>query len=266
MHHDHLEAIRFIQDLALRLTKEDVSSVDVSVHPPFTDLRSVQTVVEDRQIPVALGAQNCHSQDRGAFTGEVSAPMLARLGVVYVIVGHSERRQLFGETDNEVAAKLRAVLASAMTPILCVGETEVERQSGMTEERLAHQATAALSGLDGAAVGDLVVAYEPIWAIGTGQTATAEDAQEACAHLRRVIEEIAGAEPARSVHIQYGGSVNAENTADLVAQPDVDGVLVGGASLDAGSFAAIVGAAAKEAAASRTPRRAASRPGGVPPR
>jgi triosephosphate isomerase (TIM) len=244
MHHDHLQSIRTVQDLGLRLGAADVAWLDVSVHPSFTSLRSVQTVIEDRAIPVALGAQHCYHEDQGAFTGEVSPPMLARLGVSLVIVGHSERRQFFAETDEVVAATLRAVIRHAMTPILCVGETEEEREDGETDARLSAQTTAALKGLPGDQVGALVIAYEPIWAIGTGRTATAEDAQAACAHIRAVVGELAGAEAAGSVRIQYGGSVRPENAAELLGQPDVDGALVGGASLDAATFAAIVQATA----------------------
>jgi triosephosphate isomerase (TIM) len=240
MHNDHLQSIRTIQDLGLRLTPADVGPLDVSVHPPFTDLRSVQTVLEDRAIPVALGAQHCFSEDAGAFTGEVAPPMLARLGVTYVIVGHSERRQLFGQTDEQVAATLRAVLRHAMTPIVCVGETAEERESDETETRLSTQTTAALKGLPPAETAGLVLAYEPIWAIGTGVTATGTDAQLACAHIRAVVGELAGEEAAQAVRIQYGGSVRPENTVELMNQRDIDGLLVGGASLDAAAFAAIV--------------------------
>ena len=244
MHHDHLQAIRTVQDLGLRLGPADVAALDVSVHPPFTDLRSVQTVIEDRAIPVALGAQHCFSEDEGAFTGEVSPPMLQRLGVRYVIAGHSERRQIFGQTDDEVAATLRAVIKHGMTPIVCIGETEEERLEGATEDRLTAQATAALKGLLSQQIAALVVAYEPIWAIGTGRTATPEDAEAACAHIRGVVAGLSDDEAATAVRIQYGGSVKPDNTAELMAQPDVDGLLVGGASLEASSFAAIVKAAA----------------------
>jgi triosephosphate isomerase len=243
MHHDHLQSIRTVQDLGLRLTASDVGPLDVSVHPPFTDLRSVQTVIEDRAIPVSLGAQHCYSEDQGAFTGEVAPPMLARLGVVYVIVGHSERRQLFGQSDVQVAETLRAVLRHGMTPIVCVGESAQEREDGDTDERLAAQTTAALAGLPAEQVAGLVLAYEPIWAIGTGVTATGDDAQQACAHLRKLVGGIAGGEAAGSVRIQYGGSVRPDNTAELLGQRDVDGLLVGGASLDAPTFAAIIKAA-----------------------
>jgi triosephosphate isomerase len=240
MHNDHLQSIRTIQDLGLRLTPADVGPLDVSVHPPFTDLRSVQTVLEDRAIPVALGAQHCFSEDAGAFTGEVAPPMLARLGVTFVIVGHSERRQLFGQSDEQVAATLRAVLRHAMTPIVCVGETAEEREGDETEARLSAQTTAALKGLPPAETAGLVLAYEPIWAIGTGVTATGTDAQQACAHIRAVVGEVAGEEAAQAVRIQYGGSVRPENTLELMNQRDIDGLLVGGASLDAAAFAAIV--------------------------
>ena len=250
MNHDHLQAIRTVQDLGLRLTSADLDALDVSVHPPFTDLRSVQTVLEDRGIGVSLGAQHCHGEDSGAFTGEVSAPMLARLGVVYVIVGHSERRQLFGQSDAQVAAALRAVLRSAMTPIVCVGETGQERAEGATKQRLTTQTTSALADLPQQTIASLIVAYEPIWAIGTGLTATAEDAEEACSHIRGVVEGLAGNEAAMGVRIQYGGSVRPDNTAELVREPDVDGLLVGGASLEAASFAAIVQNAAAALGAS----------------
>jgi triosephosphate isomerase len=247
MHHDHVQAIRTVQDLGLRLSSLDVGGLDVSVHPPFTDLRSVQTVIEDRGVPVALGAQHCNSKDEGALTGEVSPPMLAKLGVRYVIVGHSERRALFGQTDEEVAATLRAVLHHGMTPIVCVGETEHEREEGVTEDRLEAQTKAALGGLPAQHVASLVIAYEPIWAIGTGRTAGAEDAQAACAHIRAVVGGLSDPETAAAVRIQYGGSVRPDNTAELMSQPDVDGLLVGGASLEAASFAAIVRAAGAEA-------------------
>jgi triosephosphate isomerase len=244
MHHDHLQSIRTVQDLGLRLTAADVGPLDVSVHPPFTDLRSVQTVLEDRAIPVALGAQHCFSEDEGPFTGEVAPPMLARLGVTYVIVGHSERRQIFGQTDEQVAATLRAVLRHAMTPIVCVGETADEREAGETDECLESQTTAALKGLPATQTAGLVLAYEPIWAIGTGVTATGADAQQACSHIRAVVAGLAGDESAQAIRIQYGGSVRPDNTVELVGQRDIDGLLVGGASLDGASFAAIVREAA----------------------
>ena len=247
MHHDHVQAIRTVQELGMRLSGMDLSALDISVHPPFTDLRSVQTVIEDRLVPVALGAQHCNSQDEGAFTGEVSPPMLARLGVRYVIVGHSERRALYGQTDEVVAATLRAVLRHGMTPVVCVGETEEEREQGVTEVRLEAQIKAALGGLPAQHVAALVVAYEPIWAIGTGRTAGATDAQAACAHIRGVVARLTDPDTAAALRIQYGGSVRADNTAELMSQRDVDGLLVGGASLEAASFAAIVRSAGEGA-------------------
>jgi triosephosphate isomerase (TIM) len=200
----------------------------------------VQSLVEGESIPVALGAQHCNDHDRGAFTGEVSPQMLARLGVRYVIVGHSERRQYFGMTDEVVAATLRAVLRHEMTPILCVGETEEERAAGRTEARLSAQLEAALRGLDATNVGAMVVAYEPIWAIGTGNPATAVDAEDACLFIRQGVGELAGTDASTSIRVQYGGSVNPENAPGLMAEPDVDGLLVGGASLDAAGFLEIV--------------------------
>lgn len=243
MHQDHFEAIHLIRDLGLRLKPADVARTDVSVHPPFTDLRSAQTVLEAEEIPVALGAQDLHWEDKGAFTGEVSPVMLKKLNVSYVIVGHSERRQLFGETDESVAAKLGAVLRHGMTPICCVGETADEREAGLTNERLDSQVRGALASRKGEEVAGMVLAYEPIWAIGTGTAATPEDAQEACAFVRGVVKELSGDEAASSVRIQYGGSVKPENAGEIVSRADVDGLLVGGASLEAATFVEVVRAA-----------------------
>jgi triosephosphate isomerase len=240
MHHDHIEALHTVRDLGLRLKPDDIAHVDVSLHPPFTDLRTVQTLLEGESIPVALGAQHCNDHDRGAFTGEVSPQMLARLGVRYVLVGHSERRQYFAMTDDLVSATLRAVLRHQMTPILCVGETEDERAAGQTEARLRSQLDAALHGVDPSQIAGMVVAYEPVWAIGTGKAATAVDAEDACLFVRETLGALAGPEAAQSVRVQYGGSVNPQNAAELMAEPDVDGLLVGGASLDAATFLEIV--------------------------
>ena len=240
MHKNHFEAIQTVQKLSYALTKDDYEDVDVSVHPPFTDLRSVQTVLEADNIPIALGAQHCHWEDTGAFTGEVSPPMLAKLNVKLVIVGHSERRELFGEQDVHVNRKLRAILASGMTPILCCGETLEEREAGTTESKVTGQVLAGLDGVSAEQVAGLVIAYEPIWAIGTGRTATAEDAQAVCATIRGVVGEKYGEAAAAAVRIQYGGSVKPSNAAELMGQPDIDGALVGGASLDADDFARIV--------------------------
>ena len=240
MHHNHFEAISTVQKLAYIPTNDDYEAVDVSVHPPFTDLRSVQTVLEADEIPVALGAQHCHWEDKGAFTGEVSPAFLAKLNVTYVIVGHSERRELFGETDEMVNVKAKAILKLGMTPIICCGETLEEREAGSTDEKVAGQVRAGLAGITPEQIGGLVIAYEPIWAIGTGRTASAEDAQAVCSLVRATVSEVAGRDAAESVRIQYGGSVKGSNAVELMAQPDIDGALVGGASLVAEDFAAIV--------------------------
>ncbi len=240
MNHNHLDAIQVVQKLSYKLESADYDAVDVSIHPPFIGLRSVQTVLDADRIPIALGAQNCHWEEKGAFTGEVSAPMLAKLNVDYVIVGHSERRELFGETDADVRRKLEAVQANAMTPIVCVGETDEEREAGSTETKVSGQVEAALTGLPAETVSGLVVAYEPIWAIGTGKTATPDDAQATCGLIRKVVGSLFDQSVADAVRIQYGGSVKGSNTAELMAQPDIDGALVGGASLDPDEFARIV--------------------------
>jgi triosephosphate isomerase len=245
MNLDHLEALHAVRDLGLRLPSVDAARLDVSVHPPFTDLRTVQSVIEPEGIPVALGAQNCAPEDAGAFTGEVSPVMLSRLHVEYVIVGHSERRRLFGEPDEVVAAKVRAVLRHGMTPICCVGEDLDEREQGVTRDRLATQLEAVLDGLGAEAVAGMVVAYEPIWAIGGGVAAEPDDAQEACRWIREIVAACSGAEAAGGIRIQYGGSVAEENAGPLVAGPDVDGLLVGGASLSGATFTAVIGAAAQ---------------------
>jgi triosephosphate isomerase len=240
MHHNHFEAISTVQKLAYLLHKDDYEVVDVSVHPPFTDLRSVQTVLEADEIPIALGAQHCHWEEKGAFTGEISPAFLAKLNVTYVITGHSERRELFGETDEMVNTKAKAILKWGMTPIICCGETLEEREAGGTDQKVAGQVRAALAGLKPEQVAGLVIAYEPIWAIGTGRTASAEDAQTVCALVRATVAEVAGAEAADAVRIQYGGSVKPSNAVELMGQPDIDGALVGGASLVADDFAGIV--------------------------
>ncbi len=236
----HLDAIAVVQKLAFILDKRGVRQADVSIHPPFTALRSVQTVLEADDTPIALGAQDVFWEPRGAYTGEISPSMLAKLNVAYVIVGHSERRQYFFETDEAVNKKVAAVLGAGMTPIMCVGETLEEREAGATEGKCLQQLRRGLAGLSAETVGGLVVAYEPIWAIGTGRTATPDDAQSVCALLRGAVEVEFGALAAGSVRIQYGGSVQPANIAALVAQPDIDGALVGGASLDSDEFGRIV--------------------------
>ena len=239
MHLNHFEAIHLVQKLSYLLPKDTFERVDVSVHPPFTDIRSVQTVIESDSLGLVLGAQNCHPEEKGAFTGEVSPSFLAKLGVQLVICGHSERRQLFGETDEFVAAKVAAVIKFGMTPIVCVGETRDERETGTTLERVSSQVRGSLKGRSRDDVSSLVIAYEPIWAIGTGLTATATDAQEVCHAIRAVVRSDWGADAATAVRIQYGGSVKAGNVAELMAQADIDGALVGGASIDPDEFARI---------------------------
>ncbi len=240
MHHNHFEALQMVQTLSYELEKEDYEAVDVSVHPPFTDIRTVQTTLDADRVPILLGAQHCHFEDKGAFTGEVAPSMLAKLGVQLVIVGHSERREVFGESDEMINAKVRAILGQQMTPILCVGETLDEREAGDAESKVEGQLQAGLAGVARDKVASMVIAYEPIWAIGTGKTATPEDAQAMCAHVRSCVAAIAGDGAAASVRVQYGGSVKPANAAELMAQPDIDGALVGGASLEADSFARIV--------------------------
>jgi triosephosphate isomerase len=240
MHHNHFEAIQTVQKLAYLLHKDDYATTDVSVHPPFTDLRSVQTVLEADDIPIAIGAQHCYIEEKGAFTGEVSPAMLAKLNVAYVIAGHSERREIFGETDELVNQKVTAILKFGMTPILCCGETLDEREAGEAESKVQGQVRAGLAGVSAEQVGGLVIAYEPIWAIGTGKTATAEDAQAMCKVVRDTVAEVAGPDAASAVRVQYGGSVKPANAAELMGQPDIDGALVGGASLVPEDFAGIV--------------------------
>ena len=240
MHHNHLEAIRLVQKLSYALKDEDYARVDVSVHPTFTSLRAIQTLLDADNIPIALGAQNCHWEEKGAFTGEISPAMLAKLDVRYVIVGHSERREIFGESDEWVNKKVKSVLAHDMTPIVCVGETLEEREAGSTEAKVSGQVRAGLEGVTKEQVAGLVIAYEPIWAIGTGRNATPDDAQGTIATIRGVVKDAFGAAAAGAVRIQYGGSVKPSNAAELLGQPDIDGALVGGASLEADDFAAIV--------------------------
>ena len=240
MNLNHWETVATLDKLRYLLSAADLADVDVSVHPPFTDIRSAQTFLESEKADIALGAQNCHWQDKGAFTGEVSPVFLAKLNVRYVIVGHSERRELFGETDEVVNRKLAAVLAQAMTPILCVGETLAEREADQAQAKVTGQVQAGLAGIDAAQVRDLVIAYEPIWAIGTGRTATAADAQAVCGWIRSTVAELSGSDAAAGVRIQYGGSVKGDNAPELMSQPDIDGALVGGASIDPEEFARIV--------------------------
>ena len=239
MHHNHFEAIQTIQRLAYALSSSDYENVDVSLHVPFTDLRSLQTVIEVDEIPISLGAQHSHWEDKGAFTGEVSPEMLAKLNVSFVLVGHSERRHIFGETDEDINKKVRAVISKEMIPILCVGETIDEREGDQTLEVVERQLEKGLSGLKTSDVASMVIAYEPVWAIGTGKNATPEDAQEVCKAIRAKVDAV-WKSASEEVRIQYGGSVKGVNAPDLMKQADVDGLLVGGASLDPDEFSRII--------------------------
>ncbi len=238
MHKTEAQAEDYIQALLPRVSS--VSGVDIAICVPFTDLRAM--VDSARGSRVEVYAQNMHHEPEGAFTGEISAPMLSELDIAGVVLGHSERRELFGETDRALASKVPAALAAGLTPILCVGETETEREAGDTERKLRHQIGENLAGVPEQQLAEVVIAYEPIWAIGTGLVATLEQAQDAIAFVRALV---AGRAPevAERVRVLYGGSVKAENAAELLALPDVDGALVGGASLEADTFAAIVEAA-----------------------
>jgi triosephosphate isomerase len=239
MHHDHLVAIQVVQKLSYLLETEDFEATDVVLCPPFTDLRTLQTLIEADQLEFGLGAQNCHFEDSGAFTGEVSPVMLAKLNVDYVILGHSERRQLFGETDELVNKKVKAVLKHGMRPIVCVGETLEEREAGITAERVSGQTRGAFAGVTSSQAEHCVVAYEPIWAIGTGRNATPDDANDTIGVIRGGLRDLYGP-TADAMRIQYGGSVKPGNIGELMAMPEIDGALVGGASLDPDDFARLV--------------------------
>lgn len=231
------ESEGFLETFLLELGDE--KRVDVVIVPPFTAIPNVSEILEDVQ-NVKLGAQNMHWEKPGAYTGEICAPMLRELFVRYVVLGHSERRTYFGETDEIVNKKTKAVLAATMTPIVCIGETLEERDSGQVEAVLERQLRGSLADLTPSELEDVVLAYEPVWAIGTGRTATPEQAQEAHAFIRKVLTSMSDAATAGKVRIQYGGSVKPANTTELMAQPDIDGALVGGASLDPRGFAEIV--------------------------
>jgi triosephosphate isomerase len=238
MHKTVADAEMFIGGLLPRVST--ASGVELAICPPYTALGAM--VDSTRGSQVAVWAQNMHHDDSGAYTGEISAPMLVELDVTGVILGHSERRQLFGETDRALALKVPSALAADLQVVLCVGETEEERENGDTERKLRHQVQEGLSRVDEARLGDIVIAYEPIWAIGTGKVATAEQAQEAIAFVRALVAD-RSREQAKRTRILYGGSVKPDNAAELLGCPDIDGALVGGASLDAEAFAAIVDAA-----------------------
>ena len=244
MNLNHLEAIALVQKFAFALPEKYYKKVDVAVLPPFTHIRSIQTMIDGDELLVVHGAQDLSPKDSGAYTGDVCGPMLAKLGCKYVIVGHSERREIHGEDDALVNAKVRAALRNGITPILCVGEgLEVREQNGHVVHCTA-QLDAALARVPAEQVAGLVVAYEPVWAIGTGRVATPADAQEVCAALRARVARRHDEPTAESLRILYGGSVKSGNIGELVAEPDVDGALVGGASLDADEFAKLCAIAA----------------------
>lgn len=240
MNATHLEAIQMTQKLHYRLASEDYERVQVVVAPPFTALRSIQTVIEADHMAIRLGAQNVDYHESGAFTGEISAPMLAKLAVSFVIVGHSERRSIFDETDEIVAKKTAAVLSAEMLPIVCVGESLEQREEGATTEVLTSQLMGSLKGVGSDDVARLVIAYEPVWAIGTGRNADPDDAGETIASIRDVVTGEWGSDAGQAVRLLYGGSVNPGNITSFMAKKHIDGALVGGASLDPDTFASIV--------------------------
>jgi len=236
MNLNHLEAIALVQKLAFSLQSKELEEVEVAVLPPFTDIRSVQTLINGDKLALVYGAQDLSVHDAGAYTGEVSGAMLAKLGCTYVLVGHSERREYHGETDEVVGTKLTTALKHGLVPILCVGEGLEVRREGRAVEHTLEQLTAALQGVPAEKARTLVVAYEPVWAIGTGEVATPADAQEVCAAIRTRLAELYSGDLADGVRVLYGGSMKSSNVAGIMAQKDVDGGLVGGASLDAEEF------------------------------
>ncbi|MCG7438007.1 triose-phosphate isomerase [Corynebacterium freneyi] len=244
MNLNHLEAIGVVQKLAFALPKEYYDKVDVAVIPPFTDIRSVQTLVEGDKLAVTYGAQDVSVHESGAYTGEISASMLAKLGCRWVVVGHSERREMHNEDNELVAKKAKAALKASMSPIVCVGEPLEVREEQKHVEYVVEQVKGSLEGLTEADLAKVVIAYEPVWAIGTGKVASSADAQEVCKAIRETVAELGGEQLAKEMRILYGGSVKAENVADIVGQPDVDGGLVGGASLDGEAFAKLSALAA----------------------
>jgi triosephosphate isomerase (TIM) len=240
MNLNHLEAIALVQKLAFSLSDPDYDAVDVAVIPPFTDLRSVQTLVDGDRLRIAYGAQGVSAHASGAYTGEISAAMLAKLGCSFVVVGHSERRQYHGEDDALVNAKVKATIAAGMTPILCIGEPLDVRQAGTHVAHTLSQLDGGLAGVPAEKVATSVIAYEPVWAIGTGEVATPQDAQEVCAAIRTRVGELYEAPVAERIRVLYGGSVKGNNAAGIMTESDIDGALVGGASLDAEDFVKIV--------------------------
>ena len=244
MNLNHFEAIALVQKIAFSLPDKYFDKVDVTVVPPFTDLRSVQTLVDGDKLRLTYGAQDVSQHDAGAYTGEISGAFLAKLGCTYAVVGHSERRTYHHEDDALVAAKAAAALKHGLTPIVCIGEGLEIREAGDHVAYNVTQLKGSLSGLTGEQIAKVVIAYEPVWAIGTGRVASAADAQEVCAAIRKELAELASVDVAASVRVLYGGSVNAKNVGEIVGQDDVDGALVGGASLDAEQFAQLSAIAA----------------------
>lgn len=244
MNLNHLEAIALVQKIAFSLPAKYFDKVDVTVIPPFTDIRSVQTLIEGDKLLLTYGAQDVSAHDSGAFTGEISGSMLAKLGCTFVVVGHSERRTLHGETNETVLAKTKAALKNGLTPIVCIGEGLEIREAGEHVAYNVDQLKGSLAGLSAEEVSKIVIAYEPVWAIGTGRVASAADAQEVCAAVRATVAELADAEVAAGVRVLYGGSVSSKNVGEIVGQTDVDGALVGGASLKADEFATLSAIAA----------------------
>jgi triosephosphate isomerase len=250
MNLNHFEAIALVQKIAFSLSADQFAAVETVVLPPFVDIRSVQTLVDGDKLALRYGAQDLSPHASGAYTGDISGPMLAKLGCSYVVIGHSERREYHAEDDAVVNAKVKAAFAHGLTPILCVGEALPVRESGEHVQHSCAQLGAALGGVSAEQAASIVLAYEPIWAIGTGKVATPQDAQEVCGALRGTLGALYSPALADGVRILYGGSVKAANAAEIMAQPDVDGALVGGASLDGDEFARICAAAAAPAAAS----------------
>ena len=241
MNHDHLQAIQSAQKLVFAFPKDGYEYVDIALTVPFTDLRSIQTLVEGDKLKITYGAQDVSEHDNGAFTGDISAAMLEKLGCSWVVVGHSERREYHGETNEQVAAKAAKAIEHGIVPIVCVGEPLEVREAGEHVSYVIQQARESLAGVD---LSRTVIAYEPVWAIGTGKVASAQDAQEVCHGIRELVRELSDDTVADQIRILYGGSVKADTVAEIIGQPDVDGGLVGGASLDGQDFAKLAAAAA----------------------
>lgn len=240
MNLNHLEAIAVAQKLVYSLNEADYDAIDVAIIPPFTDIRSIQTLIDGDRLRLTYGAQDLSPEASGAFTGDISGSMLHKLGCTYVLVGHSERRAIHEESDALVNRKMKAALAHEMVPIMCVGEELSVRESGAHVSHVIRQIRAGVESLTKPDLKKIVIAYEPVWAIGTGKVATPEDAQEVCAAIREEIENVASAQIAQTMRILYGGSVKSSNVREIMAKPDVDGALIGGASLDPQEFANIV--------------------------